>query len=295
MGAASVLIVGCGDVGQRVGGLHLARGDRVVGLVRAQKSAERLQAAGIQPLLADLDAPDSLGRLCTANALLYYFAPPPETGTTDPRLRALPKLMQGNALPAKLIYISTSGVYGDCQGAWVDESTPPRPQTDRAKRRLDAENALREWSEYTGVPMVILRVGGIYGPGRLPVDRVRSGRPVIREEEAGYTNRIHADDLAQVCMAALDRGPAGAIYNVSDGQPGTMTQYFNAVADLYRLPRPPVIPREQAQRQLSASLLSFLNESRRMDNAKMLRELGVTLRYPDLQSGLAACIEHPEI
>lgn len=170
----------------------------------------------------------------------------------------------------------------------MDEDTPIHPQTERAKRRADAEAALQAWSQRTGVPVVILRVGGIYGPGRLPVDRIKAGRPVLREEESGFTNRIHADDLAAVCIAAMERGTPGGYYNVSDGQPGTMTQYFSAVADLLGLPRPPQVTRAQAEQQMNASLLSFLNESRRLDNRRMLRELGVKLRYPDLASGLAA-------
>jgi nucleoside-diphosphate-sugar epimerase len=266
-------------------------------MVRSAASAAELEAAGIQAILADLDEPGTLTGISIASALLYYFAPPPESGTTDPRLRAflgwnlLACGVQQPAplLPKRLVYISTSGVYGDCQGAWVDEETPIHPQTERAKRRADAEAALQAWSQRTGVPVVVLRVGGIYGPGRLPVDRIKAGRPVLREEESGFTNRIHSDDLAMVCVAAMERGTPGGHYNVSDGLPGTMTQYFNAVADLLGLPRPPQITRAQAERQMNASLLSFLNESRRMDNRKMLRELGVTLRYPDLASGLAAC------
>ena len=284
-----VIIVGCGDIGRRVAALHRARGDKAGGVVRSAASGAELEAAGIQAIPADLDQPGTFTDLPIASVLLYYFAPPPESGTTDPRLRALLDAIGAPALPRRLVYISTSGVYGDCQGAWVDEETPIHPQTERAKRRADAEAALQAWSQHTGVPIVILRVGGIYGPGRLPVDRIKAGRPVLREEESGFTNRIHSDDLAHVCVAAMERGTPGGRYNVSDGRPGTMTQYFNAVADLLGLPRPPQITRAQAERQMNASLLSFLNESRRMDNRKMLRELDVTLCYPDLASGLAAC------
>jgi nucleoside-diphosphate-sugar epimerase len=195
--------------------------------------------------------------------------------------------LQPGHLPRRIVYISTSGVYGDTGGAWVTEETPPNPQTSRAKRRLAAETALRQFGKLSGVEVIILRVGGIYGPGRLPVERLQKGLPVLNETECGYTNRIHAEDLALICLATGERGHTDNIYNVSDGQPGNMSQYFFAVADALGLPRPPSLPMDEARAQLSPAMLSYLTESRRMDNGKLLREFGLTLRYPDLASGLA--------
>jgi nucleoside-diphosphate-sugar epimerase len=172
----------------------------------------------------------------------------------------------------------------------VTEDSPANPQTARGRRRLDAENALRTWGLGHGVPVVILRVPGIYGPGRLPVTAIKERRPVVAEIESGFTNRIHSEDLADICVAAAERGRPDSIYNVSDGHPGTLAGYYNAVADALGLPRPPVISRDAAGQVLSAGMLSYLRESRRIDNRRMREELGVTLRYPTLEAGLKASI-----
>lgn len=278
-----IFIIGCGDIGLRVARQWLERGAAVRALARSEDSAARLAAAGIDAVPGDLDAPASLVALPINGATVYYFAPPPLQGVTDSRMHAF---TAAGLKPERVVYISTSGVYGDRAGAWVDEDTPPAPGTDRARRRLDAETTLRAWGREAGVAVTILRVGGIYGPGRWPLERLQAGTPVLREEECGYTNRIHADDLAAICVAAAERGGADRIYNVSDGRNGTMTEYFYAVADRFGLPRPPALTMEQAQQQLSAAMLSYLTESRRMDNRRLLQELGVTLRYQDLADGL---------
>jgi nucleoside-diphosphate-sugar epimerase len=280
-----VLIIGCGDIGQRVAKVYRHIGAPVCALTRHKITAEALASQGLMAYVGDLDLPEKLPALPTSESLIFYFAPPPATGEGDPRLQSFLNHITDEALPRKLIYISTSGVYGDCQGAWVTEDTPPRPSTDRARRRLAAETLLHAWETTYGIPVAILRVGGIYGPGRLPVERLRQGTPVLREQECGYTNRIHADDLATICVAAAEQGQG--IYNVSDGHPSTMTDYFNRVADLCGLPRPPQIDFAGAQTRLSAEMMSYLTESRRLDNRKMLRELNVRLRYPNLSAGLA--------
>lgn len=247
-----------------------------------------LAAEGVTPHLGDLDRPETLPPLPSAGAWLFYFAPPPAEGMGDPRLQNLLWQLSEQARPTKLVYISTSGVYGDCKGAWVTETTAPRPATPRAQRRLAAEHLVEEWGARMDVPVAILRVGGIYGPGRLPLARIRAGTAVLREQDCGYTNRIHADDLAATCLAAAERGRG--VYNVGDGHPSTMTDYFNQVADLYRLPRPPQVDLAEARAKLSAEMMSYLEESRRLDNRKMLRELGVCLRYSTLSEGLAAML-----
>ena len=286
----TVLIAGCGDIGQRVAALHLAQGARVSALARSPARCAQLEVLGVTPVPGDLDDAGSLLALPAQHALVYYFAPPPEASITDPRLGLFLQAITRTARPHKIVYISTSGVYGDCKGAWVTEDAPPKPQTARAQARLDAETRLLAWSGDHSVPVVILRVGGIYGPGRLPVERIRRGEPVLRREEAPFTNRIHADDLARVCLAAAGRGGAGRIYNVCDDEHSTMTDYFNAVADALGLARPPQISLAEAHKVLSPGMLSYLNESRRMDNRRMREELGVVLRYPNLAAGLATGI-----
>jgi nucleoside-diphosphate-sugar epimerase len=281
----NVFIVGCGDIGHRVAKLWQQRGAQVRALARSADRAAEYAQRDIRAVTGDLDDPASLTSPSAAS-VVYYFAPPPTKGTTDPRMSNLLGAITERALPARIVYISTSGVYGDVHGAWVTEESPTNPTTDRSRRRLDAETKLRAWCDQHDVPFVILRVPGIYGPGRLPIDVVKSGRPILRESESGYTNRIHADDLAAICVRAGEPDAPPGIYNVSDGQPGTMAQYFKAVADLLGVPHPPEVSLEEAQRTLSAEMMSYLTESRRVDNSRMLRDLAVALRYPTLVRGL---------
>lgn len=262
----------------------------VTGVVRSQPSVMRLQAYGVDARILDLDAPFSARDLPAAESELYYFAPPPARGAIDPRVAAVCSVLQGGNRPSRLVYISTSAVYGDCGGDWIDESAALRPATERGRRRLDAERQLLRWGKEQQVPVVLLRVPGIYGPGRLPVARLHEGLPVLSTAESPYTNRIYVEDLAHICVAAMRKGRPGEAYNVSDGNPGNMTDYFNRVADALGVPRPPVVNRELARQILSPSMMSFLSESKRLINRKMLDELGVRLRYENLDEGLAATI-----
>ncbi len=289
--ATDVLIIGCGDIGERVARLERSEGCVVAGLVRSEKSARRLRAAGIQPITVDLDVPASLHNLPVKDAVVYYFAPPPGEGVTDPRMETFVSLLTPSNLPQRIVLISTTGVYGDCHGEWVTEERPPNPQVDRARRRLAAETTLQRWSKTSGVPIVILRVPGIYGPGYLPEERLRSGEPVLREDESPFSNRIHADDLARICIAAARHDHPGVLYNVSDGHPTTMTDFFYRVADVLGIPRPPAITREEARHRLGPGMLSYLEESKRIDNRRMREELDVELMYPELTAGLASCFE----
>jgi len=281
----SVLIVGCGDIGLRLAGL--CSGATVTGLVRSESGVARLRARQVLPKLLDLDAAFEPDDLAGASCQLYYLAPPPPHGDTDPRVEAVCAALRGQHRPRKVVYLSTTAVYGDCGGRWIDETAPLQPATARGRRRVDAERCWLRWGNSQGVPVVILRVPGIYGPGRLPLERLRKGLPVLGEQESPFTNRIHADDLARVCLLAMQRGRAGQAYNVSDGHPTSMSDYFNRIADILSLPRPPVVDRATAERELSASMLSFLSESKRILNTKMLDELGVRLQYANLDQGLA--------
>jgi nucleoside-diphosphate-sugar epimerase len=276
-----VLIVGFGLMGQRIASLALARGYQVDSCNRKGATLE-----GVRHYSADLDAPDTLNQLPTRGARVIYLAPPPGGGHQETRVRNFCDSIAPGEEPAKIVYISTSAVYGDCQGGVVTEETVPDPQNARGKRRLHGEELFSAWGKERGVPVVILRVSGIYAQDRLPFMQLESGQPVLREEEALPTNRIHADDLAAVCLAALERGRDGAIFNVSDGSPSTMTRYFNAAADYLGLPRPPQVSREEARQVMSPLMISYFSESRILDNRRMLEELGITLQYPDLETAL---------
>jgi nucleoside-diphosphate-sugar epimerase len=284
-----VTIVGCGDIGTQVALAYRAEGVSVRGYVRSQQSAERLADLGIDGVCCDLDLAETTARNLESQRL-YYFAPPPPQGQEESRIAHFIALLKQERPPHKVVYLSTSGVYGDCQGAWVDETRPPAPIADRAKRRLDGEQRWLAWSEQSGCPVVILRVAGIYGPGKLPVDRLRSGQPMVAETDAPITNHIHSFDLVKTARIAMQRGVPGEVYNVCDGAPEPMTRYFNQVADYLGLPRPPVISLAEAQQQLSPGMLSYLRESRRLSNRKLLDELGVELDYPNLQQGLPASL-----
>ena len=283
----SVIIVGFGDIGQRVARLWRAEGLEVVGVARSEAAQQKMLADGVTPAQADLDQP-GLELPSVEGALLYWFVPPPGKGQTDPRMNNLLTSLAQQGRPARVVAISTSGVYGDQQGRLVDEETPPAPQVDRARRRLDMEQQLQAWGVQQGVPVIILRVGGIYGPGRLPLQRIRDGVPVLKPEFSPRTNRIHEDDLARVCVAAATRPKTSRIYNVSDGQDSDMTEYFFTLADFFGLPRPPAVDWPEAERAISEGMLSYLRESRRLDNRRMRAELGVTLQYPSLLDGLRA-------
>ena len=288
----SVIVVGCGDVGLRVARDWVDRGAEVTGTVRSTRSAGRLQAAGIQALELDLDAPGDINLPDLAGAIIHYHVPPPREGRGDPRIsRFLELLDQQGQLPRRIVYLSTSGVYGDCGGEWVTEQRAPAPDSDRGRRRLAAEQDLLAWAGPRDVETVILRVPGIYGPGRLPIKRLRSGSPVVDERECAFSNRIHAGDLARIDVAAAERGRAGAVYNVSDGQPTTMTDYFMQVAELLGLEPPPIISLDEAREIMTPAMLSFLGESRRLDNSLMRKELKVKLHYPTLEKGLRAVIK----
>ncbi|HEX9207617.1 MAG TPA: NAD-dependent epimerase/dehydratase family protein [Steroidobacteraceae bacterium] len=288
----SCLIVGCGYVGTRLARLEAARRP-VLALVRTAAREAELAAAGLRSLCVDLDATDpaaqpSLAAAATGAAIVY-LVPPPERGTTDARLESLLRQL-GDARPAVLVYISTTGVYGDSAGAVVDESTPLAPGNERSQRRVAAESAASAWCAARGIRCVILRVPGIYGPHRLPLERLQRGEPALRPEDAGPGNRIHVDDLVAAIVAAIDDPSARSVYNVTDGDYSSTTVYLQETAAAAGLPAPELIARAEAARRISPGMLAFLLESRRVSNARLLGELGVRLRYPNLRAGVRASL-----
>lgn len=282
-----LLIVGCGDVGLRLAPL-LAGRFRLFALSHSPERHALLRSRGITPIPGDLDRRGSLERIAGLAHGVVHLAPPPNRGSTDPRTaNLLWALTKARMLPQTLVYISTTGVYGDCGGAQVFETRRVNPQTARARRRVDAEVRIRRWGSSHGVRTVILRVPGIYGPQRLPLARLRSGTPALAPEEDSYTNHIHADDLAAVIVAALERGRPGRVYNASDDSELKMGEYFDLVAERFGLPRPPRVTRAGAAEVIPETMLSFMNESRRLVNRRMKRELRAKLRYPTVADGIA--------
>lgn len=281
-----LLIVGYGDIGARAAAL-LSHRYRIYGLARNAAGAERVRAQGAMPVPGDLDHVSTLGRLSGLSDVVLHFAPPQHQGRHDLRTRnLLAALARGKSLPQRLVYISTTGVYGDCQGGEVDELHRICPTTARAVRRADAEDALRHWGQRHGVRVSILRVPGIYAAGRLPLARLQNRIPALREEDDGYINHIHGDDLARIAAAALVRGRPNRVYNASDDAPMKMADYFDLVADHYRLERPRRISRQEAQQEISPGMLSYMSESRRIVNSRIKRELKVKLQYPGVPQGL---------
>ncbi|KQP44260.1 SDR family oxidoreductase [Pseudorhodoferax sp. Leaf274] len=283
-----VLIVGCGDVGQRVAA-RLPAGVRVLALTSSADRVAALRAQGLVPLRGDLDDAASLRRLAGLADRVLHLAPPPREGPRDPRTRALGQALLRRTPPRALVYGSTSGVYGDCGGDWVAETRRPAPGTERALRRLDAEAAVRFLGRAGGVRASVLRIPGIYAPDRAggtPRERLARGTPVLRAEDDVYTNHIHADDLARACIAALWRGRAQRVVNVNDDTVLKMGDYFDQAADLYGMARPPRVAAEEARGQLSLMVLSFMSESRRLLNTRMRRELRLVLHYPTVAAGL---------
>jgi nucleoside-diphosphate-sugar epimerase len=285
---SSLLIIGCGDVGLRV--VRALGGRlRVLALTSSPRRCDALRAAGVRPVIGDLDDAASLGRLAGLADAVLYLAPPPATGQADPRLRSLLAALSLRSLPARVVYASTTGVYGDCRGEWVTETRALNASTDRARRRVDAESHLRAWGRATGVRVTTLRIPGIYASDReggRPQDRVRRGTPVLAAEDDGYTNHIHADDLARACVAALWRGRPQRVVQVCDDSDLKTGDYYDLVADLSGLARPARVPRALASEHFSAAQWSFLNESRRLSNERMKRELGLRLLWPTVRENL---------
>jgi nucleoside-diphosphate-sugar epimerase len=267
-----LLIVGHGDIAGRVR-LRLPAGIEVRAVARR--------------LGLDLDRPETLAPCGGWADAVLHCAPPPPSGEGDPRTaHLLAAIERGAIIPARIVYLSTSGVYGDCGGAFVDETRPVNPQTARAKRRVDAERCLAKWCAAKGVALVVLRVPGIYAADRLPLERLKRGTPVLRAQDDVYTNHIHADDFAAICLRALEDSAPGGVYHAVDDSELRMGEWFDLLAERAGLPKPPRIARAEAARRIPPELLSFMSESRRLVNARMKDELGVKLRYPTVFEGV---------
>ena len=291
-GKPSILIIGCGDIGLRVA-KQLSRSHRVFALTSSQNRFQELREVGATPILGNLDQPETLWRLSGLAQTVIHLAPPQNQGSRDCRTRNLLRILaQGSHVVSRLIYISTTGVYGDHRGAKVSESTPVNPLSERAQRRVDAERVLRLWGPAHGVAVTILRVPGIYAADRLPIDRLQSQTPALIPEEDAYSNHIHSDDLARLVCAAVYHGKPQRIINTCDGGETKMGDYFDEVADAFGLNRPPRMPGSELQKIVSPMLWSFMRESRRVTNTR-LHELKTPLRYPSVAAFLKTTSKNP--
>ena len=286
----TLLVVGCGDIGLRV--LRLLRGRwRALALTSSPQRFAELRAAGALPLAGNLDDAATLARIGVLADAVLHLAPPPAQGAQDSRTAHLLQALARGGRVKRIVYGSTTGVYGDAGGALFDETRPVAPATDRARRRVDAEQRLRAFGREFGVAVTLLRIPGIYAadrPGGHPRERLARGTPVLRAEDDVHTNHIHADDLARACVAALFHGRPQRIVHVCDDTELTMGDYFDLAADLSGLPRPPRISRAEAATRLSTMQLSFMSESRRLLNRRLKAELRLRLRYPTVEEGLRA-------
>ena len=291
-GKPSILIIGCGDIGIRVA-KQLSLGHRVFALTSSSHRFQELREAGAIPILGNLDQPESLWRLAGLAQTVIHLAPPQNQGNRDHRTRNLLRILaQGSSAVRRLIYVSTTGVYGDHRGAKVSELTPVNPQSERAQRRVDAERALRLWGPAHGIAVTILRVPGIYAANRLPLERLQSQTPALLPEEDAYSNHIHSDDLARLVCAAVYHGKPQRVINACDGNETKMGDYFDEVADAFGLARAPRMPAKQLQEIVSPMLWSFMRESRRVTNTR-LSELKTPLRYPSVADFLKTISKNP--
>jgi nucleoside-diphosphate-sugar epimerase len=279
-----LLIVGCGDIGMRLLPL-LAPHFRLFALTRKREQFGAIRAAGAVPVWGDLDQAATLARLAgLANRIIHLAPPPNQQGSIDQRTRNLAAILPQ---AARLVYISTSGVYGDCGGAWVDETRPVNPQSARAQRRVDAEQVLRDWARRAQGQLAIVRVPGIYAADRLPIARLQQGTPALTPADDVFTNHIHAGDLARIIVRTLWQGKPQRVYHAVDDSDMRMAEYFDCVADHFALSRPPRLARAALKAQVSPMLWSFMSESRRLANHRIKQELGVKLRYPTVADALA--------
>jgi nucleoside-diphosphate-sugar epimerase len=293
--SSRLLIVGCGDVGMRMSGLINER-TRLFGTTRSPSKFDAIRSNGITPLHLDLLDLKRCRQLVAVANRIVVLAPPPNVGSTDPHTlnliralnfhrakRNLTPTIRTRMLP-QICYVSTTGVYGDHNGAWINELTPTTPQSDRGKRRVAAEHILRQAVGKLQIRLDVLRAPGIYAENRLPLERLKLGTPALKADEDVYTNHIHALDLARICLRAVfykSRTESGSrIYNACDQSVLKMGDYFDLVAARFNLTTAPRVSRAQLKTIVSPALLSFMSESRRINGYRMERELKLKLRYP---------------
>ena len=287
----NVLIIGCGDIGKRVLRKLQPQNYNIYVSSHTRDSQNQLQQLGISIIPANLDSKEDLKQLPTADANIFYFAPPSASGTTDVRMSNFVQNLSRKKPPKRIVYISTTGVYGNCDGQWISETTALDPGADRSKRRLHAESVIQEYCSLNSCEFVILRVAGIYCLEKLPIERLKNGMKVLHPNIAPASNRIHADDLANCCVKAMFDGPANEVFNIADGHPSSISDYFIQIAKIFHLPEPELLNWDQAEKEISPAMLSYLHESKKINIDKLLNVLNIKLNFPTLIDGLQNCFE----
>lgn len=284
-GTEPIVVAGAGYAGQRLLKLLTGQSSRIVALSKASK----LTLSGVESIQVDFDS-DSPTRIKVGeNARVCYLVPPGSDNAPEARIEGFFEKVL-DSLPVRVVLISTTGVYGDCDGEWVDETWPLNPQTDRALRRSIVEKYCSSWAERHGVSLAILRVAGIYGPGRVPTERLQKGFVLPKSQSGSFSNRIHVDDLAAICVAGL-AGDATGAFNVSDGHPLRYRDYFDLVAEVWGLPKVEQDNESESRDPISPAMRSYLRESRKIVNRKLLESFSIELQYPHPRQGLIACRE----
>lgn len=285
-----VAIAGCGYVGVRLAHRLAAEGYAVLAGGRDPEALRPHLPVTATAFRLDLDSGAGVATLAAADRLVAAY-PPPRSGTRDPRSARLIAALAGGRGPERVVYLSTTGVYGDRGGQAVAETDPPAPGSQRAHRRLDAEARWRRLGRAGRARVNVLRVAGIYGPGRLPEEAVRAGTAArVAWPEARYTNTIHVDDLVALIGRTLDRGRPNRIYHACDGQQRRQGALIEVVAGVLGAALPPPLDPAIAEQELSPMRLSFLAESRCCRSERARRELGWAPRFTDLDAGVAASL-----
>ncbi len=289
MNEIKINILGCGYIGKKVAMMLKSQQPGLKCYVNTEASLKACEERQLSVEQIDFD--QSVSHFITAEQFTgsncIYLVPPPPAGKVDLRMENfIQQLELAGAVPGKIVLISTTGVYGDCGGDWIDENRPVKPQADRAHRRLSAEVQLQDYCNKNHLSLIIFRVPGIYAADKLPLKRITSGEPIVKAEDSGYTNRIHAYDLAAFCVEALTRDVESGVYNCCDGEPSTMNDYFMKVAEAKGFEKPAEISLQEAQQQLSPGMLSYLAESKRISNKKLLDNFQTGFRYRNLEAGL---------
>jgi nucleoside-diphosphate-sugar epimerase len=283
-GKPRLLIIGCGDVGMRLLPI-LVKTHKVYVLTTQESKLAILRESGAIPFIGNLDDYRSLKKLAFLAPSVIHLAPPNQEGPKDLRTKNLLRILSKGGVTKRLIYISTSGVYGDCKGDFVDETRIVAPTSPRGQRRHDAEQQLRSWAVHHQVRVTILRVPGIYAGNRLPIERLKLGTPALKNEEDVYTNHVHADDLARMVLLSFYRGLPQRVLNASDASWMKMGEYFDLVATTFHLKPPQRVTFEELRAQVTPQMLTFMKESRRLKNDR-LQEIGFRFTYPTVKDFL---------
>lgn len=282
---AGLLCLGMGFCAEALASRLKTQGWEIVGTARSEARIAELAARGFRAVT--LDRINETGILSATPLHVLVSAPPDDRG--DPALHACgDALASVSSRVAWVGYLSTTGVYGDHAGGWVDEDTPTAPQSERARRRIDAEEAWLSWGRANGVAVHVFRLAGIYGPGRNQLVSLREGTARRIDKPGQVFSRIHVDDIAEVLLTSIRAPRAGRIYNVCDDEPAPPQEVVAYAATLLGMEPPPLEAYEQVRSKLSPMAASFYQESKRVSNRRIRHELGVRLAYPTYREGLSA-------